>query len=305
MGSDAPIAAARQAIGILLALGSTVAFAIGPTAARLALDNGSNILTVITLRGVIGAALMVPPILVSRRGFVIERQALRWCLYAGLCYAFMIYGFIGAVAYVPISVAVLVFFTHPILVAAIVHWQGGERLTPRKLGLAVVVLLGLVLALGPVAQSLDRGGVALAALAAVAISGMILSSARAQAHATTSQVNLAVTALTSVVFAAITTAAGAWALPSNAVGWIGIAAAGLGIGVGFLTFFAAFRYVGAVRATMLTNVEPLLSILIAALILGERLEASRWAGVAVVIGALLLFEAAGHGRPADPERPSL
>jgi drug/metabolite transporter (DMT)-like permease len=305
MESDARIAAARQAIGILLALGSTVAFAIGPTAARLALDNGCDVLTVITLRGVIGAAMMVPPILLSRRGFAIERHAVRWCAYAGLFYAVMIYGFIGAVAAVPVSVAVLVFFTHPILIAAIVHWQGGERLTRRKLVLAVAVLAGLGLAVGPEVQNLDLGGVALAALAAVAISGMILSSARAQAHATTTQVNFAVTALSSIVFAGLTTAAGAWALPANAIGWIGVAAAGLGIGLGFLSFFAAFRYVSPVRATMLTNVEPLLSILFAALILGERLDPSRWAGVGLVIGALVLFEAAGRGRRDDPQSPSI
>ena len=37
----------KQATGILLVLASTIAFAIGPTAAKLALDNGSNTLTVI------------------------------------------------------------------------------------------------------------------------------------------------------------------------------------------------------------------------------------------------------------------
>ena len=48
----------KQAAGIPLVLASTIAFAVGPTAARLALDDGSNTLTVVTLRGVVGAALM-------------------------------------------------------------------------------------------------------------------------------------------------------------------------------------------------------------------------------------------------------
>lgn len=47
---------------------------------------------------------------------------------------------------------------------------------------------------------------------------------------------------------------------------------------------------------MLGNVEPLVSILSAAAMLGERLGPRRWAGVALVVGALALFEAVGRGR---------
>jgi drug/metabolite transporter (DMT)-like permease len=83
------------------------------------------------------------------------------------------------------------------------------------------------------------------------------------------------------------------------VGWLGIAGAGVGIGIGLLTFFAALRHLSPVRATMLSNVEPLVSILFAAAVLGERLEPPRWAGVALVIGALVLFEAVDQGPRAD------
>src|SRR5687767_4084699 len=173
MGCDYPWPMAepltdKQAVGILLVLASTIAFAIGPTAAKLALDNGSDTLTVVTLRGVVGAALMALLVPVSRQGFGVDRRALRWCLCCGVFYSLTVYGFIGSVAYVPVSVAVLVFFTHPILVAAVAHFGGGDRLTARKLLLAFVALAGLALALGPELGTLDPAGVALAALAAAA-----------------------------------------------------------------------------------------------------------------------------------------
>jgi drug/metabolite transporter (DMT)-like permease len=288
-----------QAAGVLLVLGSAVAFAIGPTAAKLALDDGSNILTVVTLRGVIGAALMMTLILASQQNLGIDRRAFGWCLCCGVFYALTVYGFIASVAHVPINVAVLVFFTHPILIAVVAHWRGGDRLTARKLLLAVAALAGLALALGPGFGNLDPAGVALAALAAVAMCGMILCSARAQERATSTQVNLHATAASTVAFALLTTGFGAWALPSSAVGWLGVAGAGLGIGLGLLSFLAALRYLSPVRATMLSNVEPLLSILFAAAVLGERLEPPQWAGAALVVGALVLFEAVDRGRARD------
>ena len=51
-------ARAERRSGLVLVLTSAVAFAIGPIAAKIALDNGSNVLTVVTLRGAIGAALL-------------------------------------------------------------------------------------------------------------------------------------------------------------------------------------------------------------------------------------------------------
>ena len=211
----------------------------------------------------------------------------------------MVYGFIGSVAYIPVSVAVLIFFTHPIVIAVIVHWRGGERLTVKKLFLASGILIGLALALAPTFDTLEHTGIALAALAAITICGAILCGAHAQQFATSTQVNFYVTAITGIVFALITFALNAWSLPLNALGWLGVAGAGVGIAIGLLTFFASFRYLSPVRATMLSNVEPLLSILFAVVILGERLQTLQWIGVAIMIAAIVFFEAAGRGSRLD------
>ena len=284
-----------QAAGVLLVLSSTVAFAVGPTAARVAFDNGANTLTVVALRGVVAAALMALLVLAARQGFAIGRAAWRWCLWCGAFQAAAVYCFIGSIASIPVGLAVLVFFTHPLLVAAAAHWGGGERLTGRKLLLALAVLAGLAAALGPGLGALDPCGVALAALASVAVSGMILCTGPAQERATSAQVNLCATAAGGVGFAVLATALGGWALPSNAAGWLGILGAGVGIGAGLLAFFAAIRRLGTARATMLGSVEPLVSIAFAAAVLGERLGPGQWAGAALVVVALALFETADRG----------
>jgi drug/metabolite transporter (DMT)-like permease len=235
-------------------------------------------------------------ILMLGQGFRIDRHALRWSLYGGAFCSVMVYGLISSVVYIPVSVAVLIFFTHPILIAAISHWRGGDRLTPRKLLLACCALAGLVLVVGAEFGNLDPVGVGLAALSALAICGMILCSAKAQKTATSTQVNFYVTGMTGLVFVPLTPMLSTWSLPVNTVGWLGIAGASAGIAIGLLTYFASFRYISPVRATMLSNLEPLVGILVAALILGERLALPQWAGVAMVIGALVMFEAADRDR---------
>lgn len=290
-----PTAAGRRPLlGVLLVLVSAAAIAVAPTAAKLALDAGANTPTVVAARAVVGAALVGLLIAWSGQAFAVDREARKRCFRAGVFYALASAGFIGSVAFIPVSLAVLIVFTHPLLVAAASHRLGGDRLTPRKLALALAALAGVGLALRPETGSLDPVGVGLAALGACAACGMILLTVRAQERATTLQVNFHMAALTAAAFAAGATAADAWSFPSGPVGWLGLFGAGAGLAVGLLAFFAAFRHIGPVRATMLSNVEPLLSILVAVAVLGESLGPWQWGGAALVVGALVLFEAPGR-----------
>lgn len=297
MGTAPDPAARSPGAGVALVIASTLAFAVGPVGARLAFEAGSNTLTVVALRGVVAAALMALLLLALRQGFGLHRRAWPWAAACGVLQAIAISCFLGAVARVPVGVAVLLFFTHPLLLAGVAHWRGTERLTARKAALMGVAFAGLVLVLGPEAGGLDPAGLALAALSSVAIAGVILCAGRAQRHAGSTQLNLHATLVATLGSGLVATLLGTWALPGGGAGWLGIVVAGLGVGLGLLGFFAALRHLGVVRATVLSSVEPLFSILLAAAILGEALRPAQWAGALVIVAALALFEAAGRRAP--------
>lgn len=290
--------AKSRLLGVLLVLLSGMAIAIVPTSAKLAFDTGANTLTVVTLRGVVGMALMALFMAATSQSFRLPERTLVPCAAAGLAHALVAYGFIGSVAHIPVNMAVLIYATHPILLALIFHLQGRERLTLRKLALAFMVLAGLAFVLAGGLDEPDATGLALAALASLAVCVVILLGARAQrAGATSAQMNLMI-AVATIVCGAVATAGDAWSLPAGAVGWLGLAGAGGGVTVGLVAFFAAFRFIGAVRATMLSNVEPLLGVLFAVVVLGERLSSLQWSGVALAVAALALFEASPSRRGA-------
>jgi drug/metabolite transporter (DMT)-like permease len=292
------VAGGRQRlIGVLLVLLSGAAIAIVPTSAKFAFEADANTLTVVTLRGVVGLALMVLFMAASGQSFRLPGRTLAPCAAAGLAHAVVAYGFIGSVAHIPVGLAVLIYATHPILLAVIFHWQGRERLTPRKLALAVAAVVALALVLGAGLDAPDVTGIALAALASLTVCGVILLGTRAQHDgATSTQVNLVMIAVATVVCGAVTTASGAWSIPIGVVGWLGLAGAGGGVTVGLVAFFAACQFIGPVRATMLSNVEPLLGVLFAVAVLGERLSGLQWTGVMLAVAALALFEASPSRR---------
>lgn len=80
------------------------------------------------------------------------------------------------------------------------------------------------------------------------------------------------------------------ALPQTARGWIGFSGVAIGSTIGTLTFFCAVPILGAVRATMISNIEPLLGIVFAVLILGERISLIQGVGIALVLAAIVAME---------------
>lgn len=163
--------------------------------------------------------------------------------------------------------------------------------------LAVLILAGLAAALGTEVNALDPYGLAMASVSAIAAAGMILCAGRAQQHASGTQVGTYATAISSLAFAVIFAALGDWASPQSARGWFGIL--GTGAGIGLWALLVSFRHLSPVRATMLSSIEPLVTITLAAAILGERLAPHQWTGAALVVFALGLFEAASRGPSTD------
>jgi drug/metabolite transporter (DMT)-like permease len=285
-----------QIRGIILVAISAIVFAVGPTAAKVAFNDGANALTVVTLRGIVGAIIILILMLALRQSLILRGAALRWTFFCGVFNTAMVYGLFASVQYIPIGVAILIFFAHPILIAIFLHFEGGDALTTRKTSYAILAFLGLALALAPAMDRVDLFGLSLAAMSTLGICGAIICGARAQKNATSSQVNFYVTIMSTAVYASAMLAFGAWSPPASSHGWLGICVAGVAVAVGLLTFFSSFRFLGPVRAAMLGNMEPILSIIVAAPVLGQTLSLTQWAGAAVMIAAIFLFEAQDLGK---------
>ena len=63
----------------------------------------------------------------------------------------------------------------------------------------------------------------------------------------------------------------------------------LALAVAYITLFAGLEIIGPVKTSMLMNIEPILTITLAAILLGERLASIQLIGAAfVVLGVILI-----------------
>ena len=275
-------------MGGVLVVMVALAFTTSTIFARLTYDAGSDAVTVLALRYSVVALLLYlyfrlrgqPPWLPPPLG--------RKAIGVGLLVAAYAFGYLGAVQYIPVSLAVLIFYTYPLLTGVGARLFEREALSPGKLLALGLGLLGVALAVEVTLTGIDARGLGLAALGAVGIAASIIASQRAMRTTGSLSVTFYVNLVAAFVYLAVGLLRGGFALPDTAAGWHALLAMPLFFSVGIIGFFAAVSLIGGVKTATIMNVEPVFTVLGAVLVLGEHLAPLQLLGAALVVLAIFL-----------------
>lgn len=285
----------RQLFGAALVVLSAAAIAIVPTFAKLAYDGGSDTLTVITARSIVSAAACLLVMTVLGRSLIISRSALTISVMLGLIYAVHLYGLLRAVAYLPVNTVIVVYYLHPLIIGFVAILLGRKTISIMNLGALIGAIIGLGLAVGLSFYNLNLTGLVLALMAAAGAAVVIICSSLAMKNGDSVAVTFYMMLSATVALTVLSLAQDNMNLPGTAEGWLGFIGVAIAYTIGTLTFFAAIPFLGAVRAAMISNLEPVLGILFAMLILGEFVSPIQGLGIVLIITAILTMELA---RPA-------
>jgi drug/metabolite transporter (DMT)-like permease len=217
-----------------------------------------------------------------------------FALITGLGYAVILYGYLGAVNYLPVNQVILIYFIHPLLVGLITTYLGHERLTWIMIWALIAALLGFCLTIGLSFQSLDLVGIGLATLAMVVTALVIVANAPALTGASATSIGFFMMLSAAVALAILFALFGTLALPTTTLGWTGFIGVAVAATTGTLSFVGGMAYVGATRAAVITNLEPVLGVLFALAVLKERITFYQGLGIAVVIGSILCYGTAAR-----------
>jgi drug/metabolite transporter (DMT)-like permease len=281
---------ARQIGAIALILCSSVVIAAVPNFAKLAYESGASIPLVLLGRATVSVLLLGAALLVLRRSFAASARVLRLCAFGGVAAAVMSFGFLGSIASIDISLAILIFYLHVVMIAWIGQIRGTYKLTQARLAYCAIILVGLALALSVRVGDIAPSGIALAFLGALAAAVMLVANGDAVGEAGSILVNFYSTLVALGVICVASLIAGELVVPASSVGWFGIVGAGAAFCLGLALFFAAIPTIDVARASLIAIVEPLFAILISMALFGERLEILQWIGVAIVLLGLALLE---------------
>ncbi len=277
---------ATRSKGLTLALFAACSLAFVTTCARLTYLSGSTPLTLITLRGGLGVIVLFIVAYVTTRSIALPRQAWRSTIAAGIGLTMITFGYMSSVAYIPVGLAALIFYTFPLVVLAIESIRERRMPGPRRLATFVVAFAGLGLALGPSFDTLNPLGIGLAFIGGLGTVVLLFAAARA------SQVAEPMVIVSYANLFLLPIAAGsmflfdAYAPPGTGLGWAALGGAGLAYLIGVTAQMFAVKFARASDVSVVHNIEPVVSITVAWFVLNETLSPLQLAGVALVIAAI-------------------
>ncbi len=277
----------RRILGIGLVVCAAFAFGVMPSFARFAYQGGIDVLTLATLRCMFPAAILLVALRAAGRPTRPAPGTLRLTVVLGITMVVASYGYLGAVRYIPVGLAVLILYTFPLMVGLISRFTEGERLTRVRLAALAVAFLGLTLAVGASFDGLDPRGVGLAMVAAVGVAVQVTVGARVVRRSTPVLVTLHMTLLAAVMLGIALGLTGGPTLPGTAAGWLATGAVALAILIAMLCLFGGLAIIGPVPAALMLNMEPLIAFGAAFVLLGEILGPWQLLGAAMVLSAVV------------------
>jgi len=282
----APAATASLTPGIVAA----AAFACADVLGKIVFISGGDVLTLLSFRSVVGLALFAAWLRVGARPVPFTPRERRIALGLGLLFAVTVYCIFEAINRMDVPTAILAYFVYPLITGLVAGVTGLERLGWRGVAAAIVAFLGLGLMIGAHPGELAFIGVAFSFAGAISRAAMLLVSRALLAKSDARLISWYSLLSSTVVFVVISAATRTWHPPHTGVGWAALAAISVVTIVAILATFISTNRVGPFRTALVMNLEPLITVLGSALLLGEVITPVQGVGAAIMLAALVAFQ---------------
>ena len=272
--------------GIFFSIASAACFGCVTTFARITYEQGSNSLTVGIFRSVFGIALCLLLILFQSKKIMLSTDKLKGVFFVSLFTSGIALGYLGAVQFIPVGLAAIIFFTWPILLLIYLAIRQPGTVSRQLLFSFGLAFIGLFLVIGPVFTNLNLLGISLALIAACSAAGVFVTSQRFFQSLDQIVAGFWVNLFTLMIICLITFSNGQFKMPETQLGnWTMFLASG-GYACGLLSMFMAIQYIGAARSALYFNLEPVIATVAAIILLGESLSHIQIAGFIVIMSIL-------------------
>ncbi len=292
----------RRRAGVAACLVSAAGFGALPIFGKEAFEAGVGPLGLLWAR--FGLAALVFWALVAA---VRPARPARLWLIAGLLMGFAGYALEAALFFLALeridaSLTELLLYAYPAMVTVAAVARGRERLSGRLAGALLLASGGLILVLaGSLALGANLAGFALGLSAATVYAGYVLVGERVVGAVHPLLLAALVSTGATAAFTLAGLAGAPLGLPTTGSAWgvVGLIAV-VGTVVPVAALFAGIERVGAPTASILSTAEPVVTVGLAMVFLGEALSPVEAVGALAVLSAVRLLQAP----PAPPAQPA-
>jgi len=303
-------------LGALLIVVAASSFGVLGPVARYANDAGVSSLTLVTWRAGVGAIVVLVFLALRAAGGTrlwkpwrdLPRRDLLLMSLSAPTNALLNLAMFIAFIRIGIALSLLIFYVYPALVAlASVIWFG-ERLDRLRWAALAISMTGVVLVVAGAGDlgSLDLLGIGLAVAAALAQMFYALAAHHGFRAVPGAQAAASTMGGAALIYLVIFAVLGrlpeiGQPLASLAALWPVLVAGVIGAGLATVCFIAGIRLLGAPRATILSTLEPVVGVGLAAILFGTVPTPLQLIGGALIITAGIVLQLRPSGEIAEHE----
>jgi drug/metabolite transporter (DMT)-like permease len=211
------------------------------------------------------------------------------------------FSYLTAIQYASAGLVALLLYLYPMFVLILSVIVLREKITLIKVAALALALTGTALTVDPAGGQFQ--GILLAVCAALIYSIYIIVGTNVMKHVSAVQSSAVIFASAGATYGILTAVNGVH-LPTTSTGWtniIGIVLVATVIPV--VTFLAGLERIGPTNASMLSTLEPVVTVLLAAWIFEERLQPIVLLGGGLILVAVILLTRGELEKQASLEAP--
>jgi drug/metabolite transporter (DMT)-like permease len=277
----------NRLVGALFIVISAASFGTLAILGRYAYADGMDTFTVLALRFCLAALLMAGWLAVRRQPWPRGKTLAQLIGMGALGYVGQSFCYLTATQYASAGLVALLLYLYPIFVAILSVIFLKEKFTRLKVIALALATCGVALTADP--QGGSWPGIVLAIGAAAIYSVYIIVGTGVLKRVTAIQSSTVIFASAGTVYATLAIVNGPQ-LPRTPSGWSVVTAIVLvATVIPVVTFLAGLRRIGPTNASMLSTLEPVVTVLLAALLFDEVLQPAALIGGALILLAVLLL----------------
>lgn len=279
----------------------TSAFGFGTLAifGRLATEVGIDLPSLLAFRFLLATPLVWIPLLVRGRLRLLSGRNLVAGIGLGAVgYAAMSFFFLFGVNLTGAGLGALLLYIYPAIVVVIASFVLDERITRFTVAAVVLAVAGIAMVATGQPVRVDPLGIGVLLLAAVIYAGYITVSRSVLQTVSAPALSAHVIPAAGVTFLLHGAITGTTTVPATPEQWgvvVGIAV--LATAIPILTFFAAVSIIGASRTSVVSTFEPVFTVILGTLLLGEPLTLGSIVGGLAVLSGVLMIQLERTGEP--------
>lgn len=281
----------RHKTGLIITFLSAIAYGLYPPAAKLAYTDGANV-TFVAIVNILARAVSLICLAIYRKQKLLPSRAeLASTISGGGFQALSILAILLSLTYLPAPVAMILLFTHTLMLLLFLVLRGEQALTRLSLFSTVLALFGLTLVvdLWQGFSDLSVIGILIALGAAVVTMSRLYIFGKQVATIDPAVVG-ARTFSVAAVFSIVLLFFQPFEPPVSTVGMFWLALCSISLILGTIGMFFGIAYLGSFQYSLMVKVEPVFTSIFSWLILGEILSPGQYLGMFLVLGSLAGYQ---------------